>query len=162
MEPRVPSVRATIAPVYGNPRAPASGAVAVTVYLPDTLYGRMPHRVVSCRPIGRVNFTVAPMRPCRCALFAAAFAVIGASQAPAFDMAHVTCGGFFASGPANMKVIIMWLRGYHAGKSGIIARTSTAEMRAYGGKLGHYCRMHPNARVIDASEQILTNEDQGI
>jgi acid stress chaperone HdeB len=123
----------------------------------------MTHRGVDCCLIRRVNFTVTPMRRYCCTLFAAVLAVAGASHALAdFDMAHVTCGGFLASGPANMKVIIMWLRGYHAGKSGAVARTHTAEMRAYGRKLGRYCRMHPNARVIDASEQILTDEDQGI
>lgn len=102
------------------------------------------------------------MRIYRCALFAALLVVIGVPHAFAdFDIGKVTCRAFLASGHANMKVIIMWLRGYHAGRSGTVARTTTAEMRAYGGRLGYYCKNHPNVRVIDASEKILAEEDQG-
>ena len=77
-------------------------------------------------------------------------------------MAHVTCRGFLASGRDNMAAIVMWLRGYHSGKSGTITATDSAQMRVYGGKLGRYCREHPDINVIDASEQILSDEDRGI
>ena len=77
-------------------------------------------------------------------------------------MAKVTCRAFIASGHDNMAAMIMWLRGYHSGKLGVIAATDTAEMRFYGGRLGRYCKAHPDASVIDASEQILSDEDRGI
>jgi hypothetical protein len=61
-----------------------------------------------------------------------------------------------------MSAIIMWLRGYHAGKTSRIASADEAQMRAFGGRLGRYCKDHPAASVIDASEQIQAEEDQGI
>lgn len=102
------------------------------------------------------------MRPYRCALFTTALAVAGASHTLSLDMAHVTCRGFLASGSGNMQAIIMWLRGYHAGKMGIVARLEIPEMRTYGAKLGYYCKTHPNLRVIDASEKILTEKELGL
>ena len=64
--------------------------------------------------------------------------------------------------PRHMAAMIMWLRGYDSGKLGIITATDTAEIRGYGGKLGRYCKEHPDTSVIDASEQILSDEDHGI
>ena len=71
----------------------------------------------------------------------------------------ITCRQFLASGQANMAALISWLRGYHAGKTGIIPFQSPDP---YGGRLGFYCKQHPDANLIDASEQILTALDQGI
>lgn len=90
------------------------------------------------------------------------FVVTGAPHAHArTDMSQVTCGAFLTSGQANMAAIIMWLRGYHAGKRGAIDVIDEPADR-YGGKLGRYCKDHPNASVIDASERILSNLDRGI
>ena len=58
-----------------------------------------------------------------------------------------------------MAATIMWLRGYHAGKTGVIPSHSNVP---YGGRLGFYCGQHPNARVIDTSEQILSELDRGL
>jgi hypothetical protein len=102
------------------------------------------------------------MRPCRRALLAASLVIAGAPSAQALDMAKANCRAFLASGQDNMAAVIMWLRGYHAGKSGLIAATDTAQMRAYGGRLGRYCKEHPDTLVIDASEQILSEDDHGI
>ena len=55
--------------------------------------------------------------------------------------------------------LISWLRGYHAGKTGIISFQSPSP---YGGRLGFYCRQHPDANLIEASEQILADTDRGI
>ena len=85
--------------------------------------------------------------------------VVGPRDANAFDMEKVTCQAFLASGSANMAAMIMWLRGYHAGKGGTIAFTVH---NPYGGRLGHYCKNHPAESVIGASEQILTDLDRGI
>lgn len=79
--------------------------------------------------------------------------------ARALDMDKVTCRAFLASGTANMGAMIMWLRGYHAGKGGTVA---FAIHNPYGGRLGYYCRNHPDERVIDASERILAGLDGGI
>jgi hypothetical protein len=100
-------------------------------------------------------------RPCGCAFFAAAFVIAAAPSAYSkeMDTAKITCGAFLASGLANMAAIIMWLRGYHAGKSGIIPYQSPDP---YGARLGFYCKQHPNASVIDASEQILLNIGRGL
>jgi hypothetical protein len=71
----------------------------------------------------------------------------------------ITCGEFLASGRANMAALISWLRGYHAGKTGIIPFQSPSP---YGGRLGFYCRQHPHANLIEASERILADLDRGI
>ena len=71
----------------------------------------------------------------------------------------ITCRQFLASGQANMAALISWLRGYHADKTGMIPFQSPDP---YGGRLGFYCKQHPDANLIDASEQILTALDQGI
>jgi len=73
--------------------------------------------------------------------------------------ARITCGAFLASGQANMAALISWLRGYHAGKTGVISYQAPD---AYGGRLGFYCKQYPDANLIEASEQILTELDRGI
>lgn len=92
-------------------------------------------------------------------MLAAAVFCAAAPGAAAFDMEKVTCQGFLAAGSANMAAMIMWLRGYHAGKGGTIA---FAVHNPYGGRLGYYCKNHPTESVIGASEQILTDLDRGI
>jgi len=96
------------------------------------------------------------MRGYRCVLVAAALVIAGAPGAYSreMDTGTITCGAFLASGRDNMAVIIMWLRGYHAGKHGGIPFDSNDN---YGGKLGFYCRQHPGANLIEASERILTD-----
>lgn len=78
------------------------------------------------------------------------------------DMSKVTCSDFLASGQANMAAIIMWLRGYHAGKRGVIDVIEKPPADPYGGKLGRYCKDHPQESVIDASERILSDLDRSI
>jgi acid stress chaperone HdeB len=75
------------------------------------------------------------------------------------DNRTITCRAFLASGQANMAALISWLRGYHAGKTGIVPYQSPDP---YGGKLGFYCKQHPDANLIEASEQILTALDRDI
>ena len=99
----------------------------------------------------------------RVLFFVAVFVVAGAPHAHArTDMSTVTCGAFLASGQANMAAIIMWLRGYHAGKRGVIDLIEKPPADPYGGRLGRYCKDHPNESVIDASERILSDTDRGI
>jgi hypothetical protein len=94
----------------------------------------------------------------RCALLAIALSFADGCEALAFDMAHVTCHAFLASGHDNIGEIIMWLQGYHAGRSGVVRAADVDQMHKYGEKLGHFCRAHPNAGVIDASEYILSQD----
>ncbi len=75
------------------------------------------------------------------------------------DNSTISCAQFLAAGRDNMAALISWLRGYHAGKSGAIAYDTALP---YGGRLGRYCRDHPAANLIDASEQILAEFDRGI
>jgi hypothetical protein len=95
----------------------------------------------------------------RCALFAAAFIMAGAPSAHSLDFSKVTCRAFLASGQANMAAMFMFLHGYHSGKRGVIPYDSSDR---YAGRLGFYCRQHPNANLIEASEQILSEQDRGI
>jgi acid stress chaperone HdeB len=96
-------------------------------------------------------------------LFAVVFVVTGAPHAHArTDMSKVTCGAFMASGQDNMAVMIMWLRGYHAGKRGVIDVIEKPPADPYAGRLGRYCRDHQRESVIDASERILSDLDRGI
>jgi acid stress chaperone HdeB len=81
------------------------------------------------------------------------------AQSKELDNRTITCREFVASGRGNMAALISWLRGYHAGKTGVIPFQSPDP---YGGRLGFYCRQHPAANLIDASEQILTTIDHGI
>jgi acid stress chaperone HdeB len=99
------------------------------------------------------------MRLHRRALFAAALVATGAPSAHSLDFSSVTCREFLASGPGNMAAIFMFLRGYHSGKHGVIAYDSHDR---YAGRLGFYCKQHPNANLIEASEQILSELDRGL
>lgn len=88
------------------------------------------------------------MKLYRRVLFAGVFAIVGTSAAYArTDMLKVTCGAFLASGQANMAAAIMWLRGYHAGKRGVIDVIEQPPGDPYGGRLGYYCKNHPNESV---------------
>ena len=80
-------------------------------------------------------------------------------QSKELNNGTITCRQFLASGQANMAALISWLRGYHAGKTGVIPYQSPDP---YGGRLGFYCKQHPDANLIDASEQILNALDQGV
>lgn len=99
------------------------------------------------------------MRPhCRIAL-AAALALAGAPSAHGLDFSKITCREFLASGERNMAALIMFLRGYHAGRTGSIPYSSAAP---YGARLGAYCRQHPDANLIQSSEKILGDLDRGL
>ena len=58
-----------------------------------------------------------------------------------------------------MAVMIMFLRGYHSGKHGVIPYDSADH---YSGKLGFYCGQHLDVTLIEASEQILTDLDRSL
>jgi hypothetical protein len=98
------------------------------------------------------------MRPCRYALFATAFVAASAPAAHSLDVSGVTCHQFLASGITNMAPMLMFLRGYHAGKTGVVPFDSHD---SYAGRLGTYCRQHPDANLIESSERILVELDRG-
>ena len=75
------------------------------------------------------------------------------------DMSKLTCGDFLASGQASMAVIIMWLRGYHAGRTGTAAYNSAD---SYAARLGYQCGGHRRDNLLDTSERILSELDRGI
>jgi hypothetical protein len=99
------------------------------------------------------------MRLHRCSLSAAVLVMTAAPGAHCLDFSNVTCREFLASGPGNMAAIFMFLRGYHSGKHGVIANDSHDR---YAGRLGFYCKQHPNANLIESSEQILSELDRGL
>jgi hypothetical protein len=80
-------------------------------------------------------------------------------QSKELNNGTITCREFLASGHDNMAALISWLRGYHAGKTGVIPYQFPD---SYGGRLGFYCKQHLDANLIEASEQILNALDQGI
>lgn len=94
-------------------------------------------------------------------LFAAALiaATAMSTRTQGLDPGSVTCGGFVVADRADKAALIMWLRGYHAAKSGI---TDYAAGGRYGAMLGRYCANHPQTKLIEASEQILSELDRGI
>jgi hypothetical protein len=98
------------------------------------------------------------MSPCCRYLLAITLIAASAPNARALDMTHVTCRGFLSSGQANMAAIIMWLRGYHAGKSGVVDPIEVGDRDHYGSRLGRYCGAHPETPVIDASEHVLAGD----
>ncbi len=89
----------------------------------------------------------------RCILLTIAIAVAGASDAYSLDFSKTTCANFMASGHPNMAAIFMFLRGYHSGKTGVISFDNEDQ---YPARLGTYCKQHPDAGLIEASEQILS------
>jgi acid stress chaperone HdeB len=92
--------------------------------------------------------------------FVIASAILGAAaEGKSRDYGKLTCGDFLSSGKDNMAVIIWWLRGYHAGKSGNIAFDSTDP---YAARLGSYCGSHRADNLIETSERILMELDRGI
>jgi hypothetical protein len=106
----------------------------------------------------------AVMRQNRRTLLAVAFAIptlgyAAGGTAASRDYSLLTCGDFLAAGKDNMAVIIWWLRGYHAGKSGIVPFDSAD---AYAARLGRFCDSHRSDNLLETSEQILADLDRGI
>jgi len=91
--------------------------------------------------------------------FAVLVTFVPSAHGKELDNGKITCREFLASGQANMAALIAWLRGYHAGKSGVIPYEFPDP---YGGRLGFYCKQHPDANLIESSEQILAVMDHGI
>jgi HdeA/HdeB family protein len=83
----------------------------------------------------------------------------GGQNFGAFDYGALTCGDFVRRGKDNMAVIIWWLRGHHAGRTGV---NSFDPKDAYSKRLGSFCGSHPDANLIETSERILTDLDRGI
>jgi hypothetical protein len=75
------------------------------------------------------------------------------------DYGAITCADLLASGRNNMGYLLWWLRGYHAGRRGVPVFDP---QDAYTARLGYYCRNHPRARLLDASERILKELDRGL
>jgi hypothetical protein len=99
------------------------------------------------------------MRLFSCVLLVAVIASeVPTAHGTEVNNARINCGAFLASGQANMAALISWLRGYHAGKTGTIPYQAPDP---YGGRLGFYCKQHPDANLIEASEQILVELDPG-
>jgi len=95
-----------------------------------------------------------------CVFLAAAYVLpTPSADGTEFDNRTITCQAFLASGQNNMAALIMWLLGYHAGKTGIIPYQGGGP---YAGRLGTFCKQHPDANLIDVSENILTEIDHGI
>jgi len=94
-------------------------------------------------------------------LIAAALVLASSQNALSLDMAHVTCHALATASNDDMAELIMWLRGYHAGKTGDMASTDTAELQEYGLDLGSYCKTHMDDLAINASEKILAEEHRG-
>ena len=84
----------------------------------------------------------------------------GAGQAKSSNYGAFSCGDFLAAGKPSIAVIIWWLRGYHAGKTGNTTFDSSSD--GYAGRLGFYCGSHRAANLIDTSEHILDELDKGI
>jgi HdeA/HdeB family len=94
-----------------------------------------------------------------CVALCAVLAAAGGPSAHGLDFSKVTCRAFLGSGQANMAAMFMWLRGYHAGKNGVIAYDSASP---YAARLGRYCRDHSLANLIEASERILADLDRDL
>jgi hypothetical protein len=92
-------------------------------------------------------------------LITAELAGAGVASGQTRDYGALTCGNFLASGHDNMAVIIWWLRGHYAGKTGV---NSFDPKDAYASRLGFFCGSHRDANLIDTSERILTDLDRGI
>ena len=101
------------------------------------------------------------MRLHRGILLVATLVFVCTAKALSLDMAHVTCRALATASNDDMAELIMWLRGYHAGKTGDMASTDTAEFQEYGLGLGSYCKTHMDDLAINASEKILAEQHRG-
>jgi hypothetical protein len=100
-----------------------------------------------------------PRRYCRALLAVAMLVAAGEAGAKDRDYGKLTCGDFLAAGNNSMAVIIWWLHGYHAAKSGNVAFDDAGP---YAKRLGFYCGSHRGENLIDTSERILSELDNGI
>jgi hypothetical protein len=94
------------------------------------------------------------------AVAAALLAHAGATQAKSSNYGTFSCGDFLAAGKPSIAVIIWWLRGYHAGKTGNTTFDSSSD--GYAGRLGFFCGSHRGDNLIETSERILSEIDRGI
>jgi hypothetical protein len=94
------------------------------------------------------------------AVAAALLVRAGAAPAKSSNYGALTCGDFLAAGQPSMAVIIWWLRGYHAGKSGTTTFNPSSD--GYAGRLGFYCRNHSADNLLETSERIFDQLDRGI
>jgi hypothetical protein len=94
---------------------------------------------------------------CRSSLLGIALMCAATSNAHATDMSQLSCPAFFATGHDNVAAMIMWLRGYHAGKTGAATLADSADMKSFGTALGTYCKEHPDSSILGASEHVLTD-----
>jgi acid stress chaperone HdeB len=91
-------------------------------------------------------------------LLASVAAALALAAAPAaaqkIDLSTVTCKDFLASGQDNISYILMWLNGFYTGEDDppII---DFDKMKERGGKLGDYCRAHPDNGLITAAEEVM-------
>jgi HdeA/HdeB family len=91
-------------------------------------------------------------------LIAAALVLAATSSALGLDMAHVTCGALVTADNDDIEAVVIWLRGYHAGKTGDMATTDNAELQEYALDLGTYCKSHIDDLAVHASENILAGK----
>ena len=77
------------------------------------------------------------------------------------DFTTATCSTFLEVEQANMAAVMMWLLGYHTGKTGVVPFKETDSFFSYASRLGAYCKQHPDRNLIEASEEILSVFDHG-
>jgi hypothetical protein len=78
------------------------------------------------------------------------------------DFTTATCRTFLEVEQANMAAVMMWLLGYHTGKTGIFPFKEIDSFGSYAGRLLVYCKQHPDRNLIEASEEIFSVFDRGL
>ncbi len=97
-----------------------------------------------------------------CFALVAILLVAPSAHSKELDYSRITCSDFLRSGQANMAALIMWLLGYHAGKTGIIPFQDDSSPGSYAWRLGLYCNQHADRKLFEASEEILSDIDRGL
>jgi hypothetical protein len=96
-----------------------------------------------------------------CFALAIILLVAPSAHSKELDFSTITCSAFWQLGQANMAAVMVWLLSYHSGKTGIIPFQETDSFGSYAWRLGAYCKQHPDRKLVEASQEILSVIDHG-
>ncbi len=93
------------------------------------------------------------MRSIRLCAILLILAALPARAAPALDMATFTCDDWLDATEDDQDMMLVWLRGYLAGRSGASLYNADA-LRADRAAMMGFCRAHGSMGLVSAISQI--------
>jgi acid stress chaperone HdeB len=80
----------------------------------------------------------------------------GQARSEVIDFSKVTCKQFFDTHKGDVSVILAWLEGYSREENDP-AVFDTKEFAADAKKFSDYCKMHPDASLVTAADEVFAN-----